>query len=258
MQASRHGRYDEAKRTALDELTEHERGLRFSPDPLFNSLVPESWSGLTAGVRFQPEEIDAALTRTELRWRPMPSNETPIRFTLSQIDGCLRLDMWSGGLGPANCAMSRTGIGPAGRRTPAGRRRARRRGQRPDTRTHQAGTPPQHPRPDTDRPLLDRYSRHSAPGRRRPRASGSPGLRFRRRPPAGRLPDRHRHRPHPRTGTLPLHGHPRPPPDSHHPPPLRHLPHRTLPPSRPRRLAPTPDHRHRPRLSAGLTVVTAG
>jgi hypothetical protein len=99
MEASRHGRYDEAKRAALDRLTEHERGLRFSPDPLFNSLVPESWSGLTAGVRFQPGEIDAALARTELRWRPMPSNETPIRFTLNQIDGCLRLDMWSGDTG---------------------------------------------------------------------------------------------------------------------------------------------------------------
>jgi hypothetical protein len=104
MEASRHGRYDEARRTVLDRLTEHERGLRFSPDPLFNSLVPESWSGLTAGVRFQPGEIDAALARTELRWRPMPSNETPIRFTLNQIDGCLRLDMWSGdtGLVPRN------------------------------------------------------------------------------------------------------------------------------------------------------------
>jgi hypothetical protein len=62
---------------------------------MFNSLVPESWSGLTAGVGFQPEEIEVALARTELRWRPMPGNETPIRFTLNQIDGCLRLDMWS-------------------------------------------------------------------------------------------------------------------------------------------------------------------
>jgi hypothetical protein len=99
MEASRHGRYDEDKRTALDELIEYERGLRFNHDPLFNSLVPESWSGLTAGVGFQPEEIDAALPRTELRWRPMPVNTTPIRFTLSQIDGRLRLDAWSGDAG---------------------------------------------------------------------------------------------------------------------------------------------------------------
>jgi hypothetical protein len=99
MEASRHGRYDEARRAAIGELIEHERGLRFNPDPLFNSLVPESWSGLTAGVGFEPEEVDVALTRTELRWRPMPLNGTPIRFTLNQIDGSLRLEGWSGDAG---------------------------------------------------------------------------------------------------------------------------------------------------------------
>jgi hypothetical protein len=99
MEASRHARYDAAKRAAMDELIEHERGLRFNFNPLFNNLVPESWSGLTAGVGFQPEEIDLALARTELQWRPMPVNATPIRFTLSQIDGCLRLDVWSGDAG---------------------------------------------------------------------------------------------------------------------------------------------------------------
>jgi hypothetical protein len=99
MEASRHGRYDGVKQAAIDKRAEHERGLRFDYEPLFNSLVPESWSGLTAGVGFQPEEIEAALARTELRWRPMPASGTPIRFTLNQIDGCLRLDMWSGDVG---------------------------------------------------------------------------------------------------------------------------------------------------------------
>jgi hypothetical protein len=99
MEASRHGRYDTVKRAAMDELTQHERGLRLTYGPLFNSLVPESWSGLTAGVGFQPEEIDLALARTELRWRPMPVSELPIRLTLNQIDGCLRLDAWSGDTG---------------------------------------------------------------------------------------------------------------------------------------------------------------
>ena len=99
MEASRHAMYDAVKRDAMDKLTEHERGLRFNYDPLFNSLVPESWSGLTAGVGFQPEQIDVALARTELRWRPMPVNTTPIRFTLNQIDGCLRMDVWSGDAG---------------------------------------------------------------------------------------------------------------------------------------------------------------
>jgi hypothetical protein len=99
MEASRHARYDMAKQAATDRPTEHERGLRLTYDPLFNSLVPESWSGLTAGVGFQPEQIDVALARTELRWRPLPVSETPIHFRLNQIDSCLRLDVWSGDAG---------------------------------------------------------------------------------------------------------------------------------------------------------------
>jgi hypothetical protein len=99
LEASRHARYDNVKRDAMDRLIEHERGLRFNYDPLFSNLVSESWSGLTAGVGFQPEQIDVALARTELRWHPMPSSGTPIRFTLNQIDGCLHLDAWSSDTG---------------------------------------------------------------------------------------------------------------------------------------------------------------
>jgi hypothetical protein len=99
MEASRHGRYDTAERDAMTDLIEGQRGLRFHYDPLFNSLVPESWSGLTAGVGFQPEEVDIALARTGLRWRPMPFSGTPIQFRLIQVDGCLGLDVWSGDAG---------------------------------------------------------------------------------------------------------------------------------------------------------------
>jgi hypothetical protein len=99
MEASRRARYDGIKQGAVDEKLEHERGLRFNYDPLFNSLVPESWSGLTASVGFEAREVGIALTRTELRWRPMPFTGTPLRFTLNQIDGCLRLDVWSGDTG---------------------------------------------------------------------------------------------------------------------------------------------------------------
>ena len=99
MEASRHGRFDGAKQEAMDKLAEHERGLRFNYGPFFNSLVPESWSGLTAGVGFQPEEIDIALARTGLRWRAMPLSGTPLQFRLNQIDGRLRLDVWSGDTG---------------------------------------------------------------------------------------------------------------------------------------------------------------
>jgi hypothetical protein len=100
MEASRHSRHDAAKRLVMDELIEHERGLRLDYVPLFNNLIPESWSGLSGGVGFQPGEIDVALARTELRWRPMPvsgmGEELPIRFRLNQVDGCLRLDTRSG------------------------------------------------------------------------------------------------------------------------------------------------------------------
>ena len=98
-EASRHGRFVAVKRDAMAEKIEHERGLRLIYGPLFNSLVLESWSGLTAGVGFEPGEIDVALTRTELRWRPMPFSPTPVQFTLHQIDGCLRLDAWSADAG---------------------------------------------------------------------------------------------------------------------------------------------------------------
>ena len=99
MEASRHARFDNVKRDAMNELIGHERGLRLFFDPFFNSLVPASWSGPTAGVGFRPEEIDAALARTELRWRPMPDGRASIRFTLNQIDGYLRLDAWTGDTG---------------------------------------------------------------------------------------------------------------------------------------------------------------
>jgi hypothetical protein len=99
MEASRHARYNNLKRNAMNAPIGHERGLLLNYEPFFNSLVPESWSGLTAGVRFQPEEIDAALARTELRWRPMPDGRPAIRLSLKQIDGCLELEAWSGDAG---------------------------------------------------------------------------------------------------------------------------------------------------------------
>jgi hypothetical protein len=99
MEASRHARYDATKQAAMDKLVKHERGQRFKYDPLFDNLVPESWSGLTTGVGIAPGEIDVTLARAELRWRPIPLTGTPIQFRLSQVDGCLRLDVWSGDAG---------------------------------------------------------------------------------------------------------------------------------------------------------------
>jgi hypothetical protein len=99
VEASRHAKYNNLSRNAMNEPIGRERGLILSYEPFFNSLVPASWSGLTAGVRFQPEEIDAALARTELRWRPMPDGRPAIRLSLKQVDGCLQLEAWSGDTG---------------------------------------------------------------------------------------------------------------------------------------------------------------
>ncbi|MFT7835784.1 condensation domain-containing protein [Saccharothrix sp. BKS2] len=99
LEASRHSRYDGVERGAADERIQHERGVHFLYDPLFNSLVPESWSGVTAGARHRPEEITAALRQTELRWRPVPHNGTPLRFGLNEVDGRVRLDLWSADTG---------------------------------------------------------------------------------------------------------------------------------------------------------------
>jgi hypothetical protein len=99
MEANRHARYDAAKRETMDDLIRHERGLLFNYDPVFNDIVPESSSGLTASIGFQPGEIDDTLARTELRWHPMPVNGAPFRFSLHQVDGSLRLEVWSGDTG---------------------------------------------------------------------------------------------------------------------------------------------------------------
>ncbi|HXL91119.1 MAG TPA: hypothetical protein VN969_19420 [Streptosporangiaceae bacterium] len=109
----RHARYDAVRRDAIDAMIEHQRGLRFNYDPLFNCLVPESWSGLIAGAGFQPEETGIALARTGLRWRPMPVNATPIRFTLQpdpRLPAAGRLERRH-----RPDAAGRAGVGAAGR-----------------------------------------------------------------------------------------------------------------------------------------------
>jgi hypothetical protein len=64
IEASWHGRYDLVKLAAMDKLAEHERGLRVPPhDPWFNSLVPESWSGLTAASDSSPRRSRSRLPR---------------------------------------------------------------------------------------------------------------------------------------------------------------------------------------------------
>jgi hypothetical protein len=59
IEACRHGRYDAFERVAVGERIEHERGLRFSYEPLFNSLVAESWSAFNARVECRLEQMGA-------------------------------------------------------------------------------------------------------------------------------------------------------------------------------------------------------
>ncbi|MET0236434.1 MAG: condensation domain-containing protein [Kibdelosporangium sp.] len=99
VEACRYGRYDAFDRVAVGKQIEHERGLCFSYEPLFSSLVAESRSSFTNGVECGLEQVTAALGQTELRWRPAPRFQAPIRFDLTQVEDTVRLDLWSADAG---------------------------------------------------------------------------------------------------------------------------------------------------------------
>ncbi|XVS61673.1 condensation domain-containing protein [Actinosynnema sp. CA-299493] len=100
LEASRHGRYDAAARAASDERIEHDRGLSFDYDPLFNSTVPESWFGPnTPFTRQAPAPPTPTPGETTIRWRPTPRNGTPLRFGLTDVDPHLVLDVWTADTG---------------------------------------------------------------------------------------------------------------------------------------------------------------
>lgn len=94
LEASRNARYDGSERHRLNQRIAHERGLLFSYEPLFNSLVVKS-PGPAAGGFLRAGQLEAALAQTELRWRPAHRNASPVRFELTQLDGRLKLDLWS-------------------------------------------------------------------------------------------------------------------------------------------------------------------
>jgi hypothetical protein len=95
MEGSRHGRYDVDERAELGDRIARERGLCFNYEPVFNNLAPEPRPASDTGVTHRPEQIRAALGRTELEWRPLPGPATLLRFDLYQIDGVVELDGWS-------------------------------------------------------------------------------------------------------------------------------------------------------------------
>jgi hypothetical protein len=99
--ASRYGRYDVDRQSAVARRVEHERGVVFDCEPLFNNLVIES--GPAAGRSMfsapAPGELDAARRATRLTRQPMPTGTTLIRFDLYETDGRLRLGCWSSDTG---------------------------------------------------------------------------------------------------------------------------------------------------------------
>ncbi|KOX21753.1 hypothetical protein ADK67_25715 [Saccharothrix sp. NRRL B-16348] len=98
LESSRHGRYDAAARAASDGRIEHERGLVFDYDPLFNSTVPESWFGPNTPFTRQAP-APPTLDETTIRWRPTPRNGTPLRFGLTSVEPHLVLDVWTADTG---------------------------------------------------------------------------------------------------------------------------------------------------------------
>lgn len=95
--ASRHGRYDVDRQRAVAGRIEHERGIVFDCEPLFNNLVIESGpaTGRTTAPVPTPGELEAARRATQVRRQPMPVGTTLIRFDLYRTDGELRLGCWS-------------------------------------------------------------------------------------------------------------------------------------------------------------------
>lgn len=94
LQAGRHGTYDVYRRVAMAQRIEHERGVRFDYEPLFNNAAIEPATG---GAPRQDPRAVRELTR--LRCRDMPPNGAPIRFDLYQTDPVVRLDLWTGDTG---------------------------------------------------------------------------------------------------------------------------------------------------------------
>jgi hypothetical protein len=93
LHASRHGMYDASRRDAIAKQVEHDRGVRFSFEPLFNSPAVDLQNpagdmppvvALTAAARptFQREEIRATAQ--------------PIRFDVFSFEPAMRLRLWSG------------------------------------------------------------------------------------------------------------------------------------------------------------------
>jgi condensation domain-containing protein len=96
LESCRHSRYDAFRRVEMARRIEHDRGVRFNYEPLFNSVVVET--GVPNRV-CPPAAIDRARRSTSVDWWPMPASPSPLRFDLCRADEILRLDLWTGDTG---------------------------------------------------------------------------------------------------------------------------------------------------------------
>lgn len=97
--ANRYGSYDVFRRLTIARQVEHERGVVFDYEPLFNSVVVESGPPPRTAEVPTPGELETARSATELRWQSMPEGPTLIRFDLYQTDELIRLGCWSSDIG---------------------------------------------------------------------------------------------------------------------------------------------------------------
>lgn len=96
LESCRHSRYDAFRRVEMARRIEHDRGVRFDYEPLFNSVAAET--GVPNRV-IPPATIEQAQRSTSVSWRQMPASSSTLRFDLCQADEVLRLDLWTGDTG---------------------------------------------------------------------------------------------------------------------------------------------------------------
>jgi hypothetical protein len=96
LESCRHGRYDASHSAQVARRIEHDRGVRFDFEPLFNNVAAET--GVPNRGR-PPATIDQARRSTSVSWRQMPASSATLRFDLCQVDEVLQLDLWTGDTG---------------------------------------------------------------------------------------------------------------------------------------------------------------
>ncbi|GAB3890729.1 condensation domain-containing protein [Kibdelosporangium lantanae] len=96
LESCRHSRYDAFRRVGMARRIEHDRGVRFVYEPLFNNVAAETGAPYRVSP---PLAIERARTSTSVTLRPMPASPSLLRFDLRRADEVLLLDLWTGDTG---------------------------------------------------------------------------------------------------------------------------------------------------------------